>query len=130
MKAVDTNVLVRLVTGDDAPQAEIAGRIVSGGVWISDGVLMEVEWVLRSFYRWPRQRIVGALADLIGQESVVLRSKAELDWVLDRYASGADWADMYHLLDARGLDGFLTFDRRLPARKDLDLPVSVELLAA
>jgi len=50
MRAVDTNVLVRLVTGDDAKQAAAAENFVSSGAWVSHLVLAETIWVLATVY--------------------------------------------------------------------------------
>jgi predicted nucleic-acid-binding protein len=50
MRAVDTNVLVRLVTGDDPKQAAAAEKFVSAGAWISHLVLAETIWVLATVY--------------------------------------------------------------------------------
>ena len=50
MHAVDTNVLVRLVTGDDLTQAAAAEKFVSAGAWVSHLVLAETLWVLASLY--------------------------------------------------------------------------------
>lgn len=55
MRAVDTNVLVRLVTGDDLEQAAAAEKFVSAGAWVSHLVLFETIWVLATVYdRDPR----------------------------------------------------------------------------
>jgi predicted nucleic-acid-binding protein len=50
MRAVDTNVLVRLVTGDDSKQATAAENFVSSGAWVSHLVLAETIWVLATVY--------------------------------------------------------------------------------
>jgi predicted nucleic-acid-binding protein len=50
MRAVDTNVLVRLVTGDDPKQAAAAEKFVSAGAWVSHLVLAETLWVLATVY--------------------------------------------------------------------------------
>ena len=50
MRAVDTNVLVRLVTRDDSGQATSAERFVEKGAWISVLVLAEATWVLATVY--------------------------------------------------------------------------------
>ncbi len=50
MRAVDTNVLVRLVTGDDLKQAAAAEKFVSAGAWVSHLVLAETIWVLATVY--------------------------------------------------------------------------------
>ena len=50
MRAIDTNVLVRLVTGDDPKQAAAAEKFVSSGAWVSHLVLAETIWVLATVY--------------------------------------------------------------------------------
>ena len=50
MRAIDTNVLVRLVTGDDLKQAAAAEKFVSAGAWVSHLVLAETIWVLATVY--------------------------------------------------------------------------------
>jgi len=61
MRAVDTNVLVRLITGDDPDQAAIAERFVSAGAFVSLLVLAETVWVLSTVY----EREAGPLANTI-----------------------------------------------------------------
>ena len=61
MRAVDTNVLVRLVTGDDAAQAAAAEEFVSSGAWVSHLVLAETLWVLATVY----ERDAKALAQTV-----------------------------------------------------------------
>jgi len=50
MRAVDTNVLVRLVTRDDPKQVAAAESFIEGGAWVSHLVLMEATWVLASVF--------------------------------------------------------------------------------
>jgi predicted nucleic-acid-binding protein len=50
MRAVDTNVLVRLATRDDAKQTATAEAFVSKGAWVPHLVLAEAVWVLSSVY--------------------------------------------------------------------------------
>jgi predicted nucleic-acid-binding protein len=50
MRAVDTNVLVRLLTRDDAKQAAAAEEFIESGAWVSHLVLMEATWVLSTVY--------------------------------------------------------------------------------
>ena len=48
MLAADTNLLVRVVTEDDAEQSPKARRILAENpIFISKTVLLETEWVLR-----------------------------------------------------------------------------------
>jgi predicted nucleic-acid-binding protein len=62
MRAVDTNVLVRLSTGDDVTQTAAAEKFVSSGAWVSHLVLAETLWVLASLY----DRNAAALAQTVG----------------------------------------------------------------
>jgi predicted nucleic-acid-binding protein len=50
MRAVDTNVLVRLLTRDDEEQTAAAEAFVAPGAWVSHVVLVETMWVLESVY--------------------------------------------------------------------------------
>jgi predicted nucleic-acid-binding protein len=54
VRTLDTNVIVRLLVGDDPRQTPIAEQafleaIASGGVYLPDVVLAEVAWVLRGY---------------------------------------------------------------------------------
>jgi len=50
MRAVDTNVLVRLATRDDAKQVAAAEAFIAKGAWVPHLVLAETVWVLVSVY--------------------------------------------------------------------------------
>ena len=50
MRAIDTNVLLRLIVHDDVDQAEAAADFVTPGAWVSHIVLAETLWVLKSVY--------------------------------------------------------------------------------
>ena len=60
MRAVDTNVLVRLLARDDPKQTAAAEAFVVNGAWISHIVLVETIWVLTSVYERDPQQIVTA----------------------------------------------------------------------
>ena len=51
MIAVDTNLLVRLLTKDDLSQAKRVAKIMeSDNIFVPKTVMMETEWVLRHAY--------------------------------------------------------------------------------
>jgi predicted nucleic-acid-binding protein len=77
MRAIDMNVLVRLLARDDAKQVAAAERFVEGGVWVSHLVLMEVTWVLDSVYDLAPAAIATAIEMLLGHQSITLE-KAEV----------------------------------------------------
>lgn len=129
MKAVDTNIVLRLITGDDERQVTQAQAVLEAGpVMITPSVAMEIEWVLRSGYGWPRARIVEALAGFLQLDQVEVRDRTGLNWALGRLREGADFADMLHLLSAHEADAFVTFDRKLAKLAGADVPVPVETL--
>lgn len=114
LSAVDTNVILRRLTRDDVSQAEIANAIFTNGdVFISATVLIETEWVLRSFYKWGRGRINQVLCALISLPNVVTANEELLHWALSRHGEGADFADMIHVAGAQNADRFVTFDQRV-----------------
>jgi predicted nucleic-acid-binding protein len=49
--AVDTNVVIRLLTGDDQDQATLARELFeTETIWLSKTLILEAEWVLRRLY--------------------------------------------------------------------------------
>jgi predicted nucleic-acid-binding protein len=72
MRALDTNVLVRLLTRDDAKQVASAERFVTGGAWVSHLVLMETAWVLESVYDLAPDRIATAMEMLLGHTHLTI----------------------------------------------------------
>lgn len=73
MRAVDTNVLVRLVTRDDPGQVAAAERFVERGAWVSHLVLAEMSWVLGSVYGRSADEIVAAVEMLLEHESLAVQ---------------------------------------------------------
>ena len=128
MIAVDTNIVVRFVARDEPEQSALAAGCISEGVFVSEGVLMETEWVLRHAFGWRRARINHALALFLSIEQVTVAQPDHLQWALDRHRDGADWADMLHLIAARGQSAFATFDRKLAALSGNDPPLPLRLL--
>lgn len=126
--AIDTNVLVRFLTGDDPAQAIVAADRISRGFVLLPAVAIETEWVLRASYDWPREQIAIAFRDVIDLPEVI-GLPAGMNWVLDRFEAGADFADMMHLSMAGEADAFLTFDRRIEKLAGDSPPVAVITLA-
>lgn len=71
MTAVDTNVLVRLFTGDDAKREAAARSLFAAGpIWIAKTVLLETGWVLRSLYGFEDSAIREVFTRLLGLTNV------------------------------------------------------------
>jgi predicted nucleic-acid-binding protein len=73
MRAVDTNVLVRLVTRDDAKQVAAADAFVASGAWVSHLVLVETIWVLASVYDLGPAAIARAVEMLLNHRDLSLQ---------------------------------------------------------
>lgn len=125
MKACDTNIIVRFLTVDDPRQAAIASDYIRAGRFIPLSVLMETERVLRSRYGWSRDRN-KKIGDLRALETIEVDQTDALYWALDRHRDGADWADMLHLIAARGHEAFVTFDDGVVEDAGASAPIPVE----
>lgn len=113
MRAIDTNIVVRFVTGDDSNQAARArSAIAAGQVFASTTVLLESEWVLRSAYGFSGEEIVAALRAFAGLPGVTVENPLLLAEALVRAERGMDFADALHLGAAAHCEAMLTFDRR------------------
>ncbi len=85
MRAVDTNVLIRLLTRDDAKQAAAAEAFVAKGAWVSHLVVVEACWVLDSvFDRGPTQ-IAIAVEMLLSHENLTLQEPEVVEAALSLY---------------------------------------------
>jgi predicted nucleic-acid-binding protein len=127
-RAVDTNVIIRYLTCDDPVQTPIATEILRSGFLITATVLIESEWVLRSHYRWPRERIHQALVELLDLPTAYAIPDGA-QWSLARFAQGADFADMIHIATSRGATSFASFGHQLAALAGPDSPIPIETLA-
>ena len=114
MIAVDTNVIVRLMTEDDKSQYQKSVRLFRRhDIFISTTVLQETEWVLRYSYQFNRRDINQALLGLAGLENVYIDNPAALIQALDWHAQGLDFSDALHLSHSARGNTFYTFDQKL-----------------
>lgn len=114
MLAIDTNVIVRFLTGDDPVQARRARRLIEAEpVFVSTTVLLETEWVLRSAYGYSATVAWEALSAFAGLPRVALEDAPLIATALGRMAHGMDFADALHLGRAEGCTAFASFDRKL-----------------
>jgi len=73
MRAVDTNVLVRLATRDDAKQVAAAEAFIATGAWVSHLVLAETLWVLASVYNLDPTAIATAVEMFLNHRELSLQ---------------------------------------------------------
>ena len=117
MLAVDTNVIVRIVTNDDPEQAQRAVALFERErIFIAKTVLLEVEWVLRFSYHLPRGIIAPTLRKVVGLQQVEVENPDEIFIALDGYEQGLDFADALHLASSGRAEGFATFDQKMAKR--------------
>jgi len=126
MRAIDTNVLVRLVTRDDARQVAAAEAFVANGAWVSHLALAEATWVFASVYDLGASAIATAVEMLLSHRNLVLEEPEVVSSALlhFRRRPALSFSDCLMLEAARkaGHLPFGTFDRglgRLPGAERL-----------
>ena len=114
MLAVDTNVVVRYLTGDHPKQSAKARVLIdSEDIFVCTTVLLETEWVLRHTYGFPRERVADALDHLLALDQATVERADVARQALEWHRQGLDLADAMHLAASAGATEFVTFDRGL-----------------
>jgi len=85
MRAVDTNVLVRLVTRDDRKQVAAADSFISKGAWVSVLVLAEATWVLAAVYELPHSEIATAVDMLLHHRDLTIQDSDTVAAALEHF---------------------------------------------
>ena len=124
MRAVDTNVLLRLITRDDEKQVAIAENFIARGAWVSHLVLAETIWVLSAVYQRPPNEVAEAIEMLLRQQQVTLQDEDVVFRALEHYRRkpALGFSDCLVLEIARKA-GHLplgTFDRELSKLEDVE----------
>lgn len=73
MRAVDTNVLVRLMTRDDEKQVAVAEAFVAHGAWVAHVTIAEATWVLASVYDCEPAGVATAVEMLLSHEQLTVQ---------------------------------------------------------
>ncbi|MFP4121784.1 MAG: type II toxin-antitoxin system VapC family toxin [Coleofasciculus sp.] len=111
MIAVDTNVVVRLLTQDDELQFNKSVEVFrEPAVFIPDTVILETEWVLRFAYKFKPADICKGLRYLLGLSNVYITNDRLMAQVINWHENGLDFADAFHLAQSQDCSGFYTFD--------------------
>jgi predicted nucleic-acid-binding protein len=85
MRAIDTNVLVRLVTRDDPKQAAAAENFIKSGAWVSHLVLMEAAWVLVAVYEVGPVELRTALEMLLNHKELTIQDPDVVSAALEQF---------------------------------------------
>jgi predicted nucleic-acid-binding protein len=117
MRAVDTNVLVRLLVRDDTAQTRAAERFVEPGAWVSHLVLAETLWVLDAVYERTSAQLASAVDLLLNHQQLTLQDADVVGSALRQFRAqpSLGFSDCLVLETARKA-GHLplgTFDKRL-----------------
>lgn len=119
MIALDTSVVVRLVTADDPEQlAKARQTVAEADLWLCKTVLLETEWVLRYSYGLDRNVILATFRKLLGYDRLRVEERSSVLHALSWYEDGCDFADALHLASCGDSERFATFDRRLAKRAE------------
>jgi predicted nucleic-acid-binding protein len=87
MRAIDANVLVRLIARDDKRQTAAAEAFVAEGAWISTVVLAEAIWVLRSVYEIGAPALFDAASMLLDHRSLAIQDADAVAAALELFRS-------------------------------------------
>jgi len=120
MIAIDTNVLVRFLTQDDAVQAKAASNFMAGLNVANPGficreVMVELVWVLERAYRCSRAEVTTALEALLSASELEIEAADDVGTAMFQYREGGfGFADLMIAAAARRADAIplITFDRK------------------
>ena len=117
MRAIDTNVLVRLLVRDDSRQLDVAETFIVKGAWVSHVVLVETLWVLDAVYERTAEQIGAAVERLLAHAALTLQDADVVTAALGQFRAkpALGFSDCLVLEIARKA-GHLplgTFDRQL-----------------
>jgi predicted nucleic-acid-binding protein len=125
MRAIDTNVLVRLIARDDAAQTSLAEAFIERGAWVPLVALVETVWVLDAVYERTSGQIATCIDMLLSPEQLVLERGEIVEAALEQYRAKpkAVFGDCLMLEIARtaGHLPFGTFDKALARREGASL---------
>lgn len=120
---LDTNMVIRYLTGQPRKQADRADSIINGvrALLVSDVVLVEAAHVLRTQYRVSREAIIDQLIDLVQRENIIVYA-IDKDLALQglrmcRPSGRVSISDAMIWAAARtaGASAIYTFDQRFPS---------------
>ncbi len=117
MRAVDTNVLVRLMTRDDPKQVAVAEAFVAGGAWVPHLAVAEASWVLESVYECDSAAIATAIEMLLNHAQLSVQDAEVVESAVAKYRQhhrvGFSDCLMVEIARKAGHTPLGTFDRAL-----------------
>jgi predicted nucleic-acid-binding protein len=124
VRAIDTNVLVRLIARDDTRQMNAAETFVEKGAWVSHLALAEATWVLSAVYERNASNIADAIEMLVHHKSLTIQDSDVVSSALEHFRKrpSLGFSDCL-LLEIARKSGHLplgTFDRDLARLPDTE----------
>jgi len=128
MPGIDTNVLVRWLVDDDRDQSARvqklfeSARAARSPLFVPDTVMLELEWVLRSRYRFDKATVLQAFNALLETQELEFQTEAAVERALHLYRQGtAEFADCSHAGQCGAADRvpLLTFDEKAARLADV-----------
>ena len=117
MRAIDPNVVVRLIVRDDPRQIASAESFIQGGAWASVLALAEATWVLTTVYKLSSSDLATGVEMLLSHHDLVLQDPETVVVALKMFrakpALGFSDCLMLHLARKAGHLPLGTFDRKL-----------------
>lgn len=124
MIALDTNILARYYVDDPgdpeaARQRPIAYEIIARrpSLFVPLTVILELEWVLRAFYRFEAAAVIRVMNHLLGLANLNVEEASRVATALGLLGQGQDFADALHLAGSGHCEAIYTFDDRRFARR-------------
>lgn len=123
MIALDTNVLARYyVVSSDAPskkQGAAAKKLLESGkaLYVSKSVVLELEWVLRGYYKSPPEDVLTVLMHLLAMPNLEIEDRVAVELAAAAVGDGFDFSDALHHASSRHCTSMATFDDKNFARR-------------
>lgn len=121
MRAIDTNILVRLLINDDTKQCQIVYKLFNDcyqqkeQLFVSTIVIVETIWVLNKHYQMPRNEVIQAINDVLSMSVLIIENHDEISTALSIGTNNTyDLSDLIIGLIAKKntCNTTLTFDKK------------------
>ena len=121
MTALDTNIITRLIAGDDHAQERAVLRLLAepdATFFLSDVVLAEVAWVLSDTYGFSREELACALESLVNRSDLFFEDRVRFRRAVKHLLDGGDFPDFLILAraQAEACTALASFDKELKKR--------------
>ncbi|MBL0711327.1 MAG: type II toxin-antitoxin system VapC family toxin [Colwellia sp.] len=124
MIGLDTNVLARYYIDDESDaeatkQHLLAKKLIESGkpLFVSKTVMLELEWVMRGYYRFKTLEISLVFKNLLSHVHISIEDDAVVKQAIISFDKGLDFADALHLSSSKHCTEFSSFDDKKFAKR-------------